>query len=83
MENRVWKSFSVKWKIKSVTYELDLPDTLKVHPVFHVTLLKPVVPNPLAGRSNGPPEPIIDDNEEEFEVEVILDCRKICNQFQY
>ncbi|XP_073485045.1 protein FAM200C-like [Aquarana catesbeiana] len=57
--------FSVKRKINDVTYELDLPNTLKVHPVFHVSLLKPVTPNSFLGRNTGPPEPIIINNEEE------------------
>lgn len=75
--------FSVKRKINDVAYELVLPNSLKIHPVFHVSLLKPVIPNSFSGRNTGPPEPVIIDNEEEFEVEAILDCRKRRNQIQY
>lgn len=75
--------FPVKRKINDVTYELDLPDSLKVHLVFHVTLLKPATSNPFAGCTTGPPKPVIIDNEEEFEVEAILDCRKRRNGIQY
>lgn len=75
--------FSVKKRINNVAYELNLLSTLKIHPVFHISLLKPVIPNTFAGRSTDPPEPIIVDNKEEFEVEAILDCRRRRNQLQY
>lgn len=68
--------FPVKRKINEVSYELTLPDSLKIHPLFHVSLLKPAVPDPFPGRGTRPPEPIVIDGNEEFEVEAILDCRK-------
>ena len=73
----------MKRRINNVTYELELPDSLRVHPVFHVTLLKPAVSNPFPDRDVGPPEPVFVDGEEEFEVEAVLDCRRRRNQVQY
>ena len=54
-------------------YQLELPSTIKVHNVFHVSLLKPY-------RSDGrvqPPDPVVceDDGETYFYVERILDHR--------
>lgn len=33
--------FEIVGKVGKVSYRLDLPDTLKIHPVFHVSMLKP------------------------------------------
>ena len=75
--------FPVRRRINEVAYELELPDSLRVHPVFHVSLLKPSIPNPFPNRSTSPPDPVIVDGEEEFEVEAILDYRRRRNQNQF
>ncbi|KAK6163843.1 hypothetical protein DH2020_000707 [Rehmannia glutinosa] len=33
--------FTITGKVGKVSYRVDLPDTLKIHPVFHVSMLKP------------------------------------------
>ena len=33
--------FEIVGKVGKVSYRLDLPDTLKIHPIFHVSMLKP------------------------------------------
>ncbi|WZZ33691.1 hypothetical protein YC2023_017092 [Brassica napus] len=33
--------FEIVGKVGKVSYRIDLPDTLKIHPVFHVSMLKP------------------------------------------
>ena len=38
--------FSIVKKVNYVAYQLDLPATMKVHNVFHVSLLKPYVEDP-------------------------------------
>ena len=48
---------------------------MRIHPVFHVSLLEPVAHDPLPGQRNPPPPPIIIDGEDEFIVEEILDAK--------
>eukprot|EP00833_Pecoramyces_ruminatium_P006384 jgi/Orpsp1_1/1180416/evm.model.c7180000073352.1 len=62
-------------KISPVSYKLDLPKEIRIHPVIHVSELEPYFEDKFK-RNQPPPPPIIVDNEEEFEVEEILDKRK-------
>jgi len=64
--------------ISPVTYKLKLPETLTIHPVFHVSLLKAYQKNlqEFEDRVIKPPPPVItSEGHEEFEVEKILDRR--------
>ena len=56
--------------IGAQAYELDLPPTMPVHPVFHTGLLKPWVVNP---RAQPLPKPVIIDGQTEYLVETIID----------
>jgi hypothetical protein len=61
------------------TYKLKLLENLRVHPIFHVSLLKPVTCD--ASRPNRehnlrPPLDLIH-NEVEFEVEVVFKSRQL------
>ena len=61
-------------KIGHVAYKLDVPEALGIHPVFHMSLLKPYV-----GITQTPdPIEIEDDESAEYEIETILKDRKIC-----
>ena len=64
--------FTVVKRIGKTAYELELPANMKVHDVFHVSLLKPYHKD---GRVQPPPPELMVDGQEEFEVELILDCR--------
>jgi hypothetical protein len=62
--------FQVKSKIGRLHYELDLPATMKIHPVFHIALLEPAPDNiPLQEKL------AVEPNEEEYEFERIMDHR--------
>ena len=52
-------------KVFSHAYKLDLLPYMKVHPVFHVSILEPDFSDPLTGQRTPPPPPIIVDGEEE------------------
>src|SRR5258706_11360420 len=71
--------FKILKKVSSHAYKLELPDTMKVHPVFHVSLLEPTVSDPLPGQLQPPPPPmIIDDSDEpEYEVDEIVDSKLV------
>jgi hypothetical protein len=60
--------------ISPVAYKLKLPASIKIHPVVHVSVLKPYQEEKDFSRPVPPPPEIIDD-EIEFEVERILDKR--------
>ena len=58
--------------ISPVAYELDLPPTWRIHPVFHVWSLKRFHRSEEFARGERPPSPIVVDGEEEYKVEAIL-----------
>ena len=60
--------FKVEARINPVAYKLSLPASMKIHPVFHASLLKAYQP----GRVQPPPPPEVVDDEFEWEVEAIL-----------
>jgi len=72
--------------VSPVAYKLNLPETMKTHPVFHVSLLKPYQHSPDEFARPTPPPPVIvesDTGREEYEVETILDKRIIRKKTQY
>jgi hypothetical protein len=70
-------------KVGATSYRLKLPDTLKIHPVFHSNLLRLDPDDPLPGQIPEPPPPVIIDDEEEWEVEKVLDSRISQHKLQY
>ncbi|KAK3506499.1 hypothetical protein QTP70_003045 [Hemibagrus guttatus] len=73
--------FPITQQINPVTYHLQLPPEYKIHPVFHVSLLKPHYPSVLPytepGEAKEPPLPLIVDDGAAYLVQDILDsqCR--------
>ena len=82
---RFARPYAIVKVISATAYKLDLPATLKIHPVFHVSLLKPYKPSPEEFGQPTPPPAIImpENNQEEYEVETILDKRMLHNKAQY
>ena len=68
--------YKVIEQIGKNSYKLELPKTMGIHPVFHVSLLF-VKPKDDFHRENTPLPPIVTpEGEEEYEVEKILDSKK-------
>ena len=57
--------FRILDKVSYHAYKLNLPPSMKVYPVFHISLLEPAFSDPLPGQRNPAPPPIIGDGEEE------------------
>jgi len=58
------------------SFTLCLPDTMRAaHPVFHVSMLKPAIPNTFQQRSKPPPALVIIDREPEYEIFKIVDSK--------
>ena len=59
---------------------LKLPASMKIHDVFHTSLLRKTADDPLPGQVNEPSPPVIVDNKEEWEVDDILDAREVLSK---
>ena len=76
--------FKMLKTVGSCACHLELPHTLKIHPVFHISLLHLTPANPIPGLSNKHPGPVISqDTDEEFLVTEILDSKPATSQRKF
>ena len=75
--------FLIIEKISSHAYKLDLPTSMKVLTVLHVSLLEPAASDPLPGRVQPPPPPVIVDEGFEYEVEAVVDSKRVGRSLEY
>ena len=80
--------FTIMEQINPVTYRLQLPPEYRIHPTFHVSLLKPHHPSVLLSTEPGvataeTPLPLILDDGAAYEVREILDSRRRGGQLEY
>ena len=70
--------FKVEEVISTTNYRLSLPSTIRIHPVFHISLLE-------LAPANAKLETIleIEINQHEYEVKTILDKKKFGNTWKY
>ena len=76
--------FKILQRIGTRAYKLEFPPTMRIHPVFHVSRLKPCLDKPFPQQlrpEESPPEII--NGEEEYLVETILNQRKHHGRTQY
>ena len=68
--------FTIKRVLSPITYQLTLPNTWKIHDVFHIDLLTQFVETDFHGPNYERPPPDLIDGEAEYEVEKILKSRR-------
>jgi hypothetical protein len=58
-----------------MAFQLKLPNSMKIHSMFHVSLLEPYHAATIPRKTHKPPPPIIVNGEQEYEIEEILNSR--------
>jgi len=76
------RPYQVKGIILTNTIELDLPSTIKIHPVVNVSRVQRYR-NQVEGQKKEWPVPVIIEREEEYKVEKILNKKKFRGKDQY
>jgi len=75
--------FIIQEQINPVAYRLKLPTSMKVHPVFHVSLLETYSESTLLNRIQPPPPCVEIEDHVEYEVEQVLDSRWRRGKLEY
>lgn len=81
-----WKSvgpFRIAEVLGPYTYRLDLPDSMRIHPVFNVDQLYLAADDPLPGQLQEPPPPVFIDGSPAHDVAEVQDCRRKGRGYKY
>ena len=70
--------FQISEKLSDTNYKLSLPQKMRIHPVFHISLLEPAPQNARLDTTTK-----LEDTPPEYEVEQILDSRQGKNRTEY
>ena len=68
--------YKVKRIVSSNAIELELPNSIKIHPVVNISRVQ-LYKSQVKGQKKIPPKPVIIEGEEEFEVKKILNKRTV------
>lgn len=75
--------FEIEKIINPTVVQLKLPSSLRIHPSFHVSQLKPVCSSPLCPPAAPPPPAQVVDDYPAYSVRRLLDVRRRGRGFQY
>ena len=75
--------FEIEEVLGPVTYRLKLPESWKIHNVFHAVLLRPYIKNETHGGNFPRPIPELIEGEEVYEVDSIIKHRRRGRGYQY
>ena len=75
--------FKITHWVNPVTYRLQLPRSMKVHPTFHVSRLRPVLTSPFVPVPKPPPPHRMVDGGTVYTVNRLLDSRRVQRLVQY
>jgi len=74
--------YRVKAIISSNAVELELPNTIRIHPVVNVSRIQRYK-SQVEGQRKEMPQPVVIEEEEEWEVEKIINKRKVWGKDKY
>ena len=74
--------YKVKAIISSNAIELDLPTTVRIHPVVNISWVQRYK-SQVEGQRKEAPQPVMIEEEEEWEVEKIMNKRKVWGRDKY
>lgn len=84
LEDKRYGPFKVTEVVGPNAYRLQLPASMKIHPVFNTVKLRPFFEDPIPGRRvPSRPPPVIEGEAPEYEVEYLKDSRLHRGKLQY
>jgi hypothetical protein len=83
LDHRRLGPFPISEIISPYAYRLELPQSMKIHNVFHVSLLDPASNDPYPGQVVPPPPPVEGEGEDEWRVEEIFDAKLVRGRLRY
>ena len=84
LDDKRYGPFKIIKIIGPNSYKLQLPPSMKVHPVFNTIKLRPYAQDTISGRKPPPrPAPVIKGDKPEWEVEYIKDSRIFRGKLQF
>ncbi|KAL0150107.1 hypothetical protein M9458_054534 [Cirrhinus mrigala] len=79
--------FTILEQVNPVTFKLQLPPQYRIHPTFHISLLKPfhqpLIPSTEPGHEKEPPPPLMLEEGSIYSVREILQSRRRGGQLKY
>ncbi|SPC62525.1 related to Gag-pol polyprotein [Ustilago sp. UG-2017b] len=83
LDTRFAGPYPIQERVGRRAYRITLPANLRVHDVFHVSMLEPARTSSLAQRAEQPTIPSLPDEDLDFEVEALIDKRSHLGVIEY